>query len=117
MHIAADQKISERSLRANFRRFGKLGLVVHITEMDVALPKGAGRDPGALKMQAQQYEKVLRACLQTPQCKAFLTWGLTDKYSWIDDTSDKTAALLLDGDYKPKPAYDAVKKLLESEGF
>jgi endo-1,4-beta-xylanase len=65
-------------------------------------------------MQAKQYEKVLRACLQTPQCQAFLTWGLTDKYSWIDDTSEKTAPLLLDGDYKPKPAYDAVRRLLDS---
>jgi|GEM_PF-836104 len=113
-HISYDQDLSEESVRANFKRFGDLGLDVHVTEMDVSIPKDKSRDPDALQKQAGQYRKILGACLQTPRCRAFLTWGLTDKYTWIDDSSDKTAPLLLDRQYRPKPAYDAVRALLET---
>jgi endo-1,4-beta-xylanase len=106
-HISYDQDLPEASLRANFKRFSDLGLVIHITEMDVALPDDKKNDADALQMQARQYEKFLRVCLETRGCQAFLTWGLTDKYSWID-----ARGLLLDKNYAPKPAYDAVARLL-----
>ena len=108
-HIAYDQDLPEESLKANFKRFSDLGLVVHITEMDVAIPNDKAADPEALQKQAGQYEKYLRVCLETPNCRAFLTWGLTDKYSWIDSTG-----LLLDKNYAPKPAYDAVSRLMSA---
>ena len=107
-HIAIDQDLPEESLRANFKRFSDLGLVIHITEMDVAIPDALRRDADALQKQAGQYEKFLRVCLATPNCRAFLTWGLTDKYSWID-----SSALLFDKNYVPKPAYDSVNRLLQ----
>jgi endo-1,4-beta-xylanase len=108
-HISYDQDLPEESLRANFKRFSDLGLVIHITEMDVAVPNGKEHDADALQKQARQYEKYLRVCLETPNCQALLTWGLTDKYSWVD-----SAALLFDRGYAPKPAYDAVKRVLNA---
>jgi endo-1,4-beta-xylanase len=106
-HVSYDQDIPEASLRANFKRFSDLGLVIHITEMDVAIPDDKKNDADALQLQARQYEKFMRVCLETRGCQAFLTWGLTDKYSWID-----SRALLLDKNYAHKPAYDAVARLL-----
>ena len=74
------------SLAANLARLTALGVQVHITEMDVALPldaTGALLDQADLARQADIYRFVATACLQQPGCTAFQTWGFTDKYSWI----------------------------------
>jgi endo-1,4-beta-xylanase len=108
------------SLAANISRLTALGVQVHITEMDVALPldaKGALLDQKDLERQADIYRFVAAACFQEPRCTAFQTWGFTDKYSWIPGyTKTKGAALPFDQSYAPKPAYDALLKVLEREG-
>ncbi|HYG79719.1 MAG TPA: endo-1,4-beta-xylanase [Pyrinomonadaceae bacterium] len=101
------------SVRANIARLAALGLQVHITEMDVALNVDAeGRllDQADLERQAEMYRLIAAACFEQPRCTAFMTWGVTDKYSWIPDhTKGKQgAALLFDQSYAPKPAYRAV---------
>jgi endo-1,4-beta-xylanase len=105
------------SLAANMSRLTALGVQVHITEMDVALPldaNGVLLDPGNLARQAEIYRFVATACVQQPGCTAFQTWGLTDKYSWIPGYTKgaKGAALLFDQNYAPKPAYDALREVL-----
>jgi endo-1,4-beta-xylanase len=105
------------SIAANIARFTKLGIQVHITEMDVGLPvDAAGRvlDPADLLRQAQIYREIAAACMQSPGCTALQTWGFTDKYSWIGwfTHGTKGAGLLFDRQYKPKPAYDAVREVL-----
>lgn len=100
------------AVAANIARLTKLGVQIHITELDVSLPvdaNGQARDED-LRRQAEVYRGVLRACLQNPGCTAIQTWGFTDKYSWIGSHSHGTlgAALPFDRAYKPKPAYDAM---------
>lgn len=100
-------------IAANIRRLAKLGLVVNITEMDVALPlahPGATPTPQQSALQAKVYGHVASICAKLPACTAFQTWGVTDKYSWIPGYTKgkRGAALLFDSDYKPKPAYAAV---------
>lgn len=112
MHVDINSAPDEASLRANFKRFSDLGLVIHVTEMDVGIPGGRGDDPDALQAQADVYVMVMRACLDTPTCQAFLTWGLTDKYTWLN-SRDESAPLLLDVDYQLKPAYFAIEELLD----
>jgi endo-1,4-beta-xylanase len=47
-------------------------------------------------------------------CAALLTWGFTDKYSWIPSFRPGSgAALPFDADYQPKPAYYAMQRALE----
>ncbi|HEY0379793.1 MAG TPA: endo-1,4-beta-xylanase [Pyrinomonadaceae bacterium] len=101
------------SISANIERLAALGLQVHITEMDVALPVDAAgrlRDPEDLARQAEVYRLVAAACFASPRCTAFQTWGVTDRHSWIPNYTkgEKGAALLFDRDYAPKPAYRAV---------
>lgn len=105
------------SISANIGRFTALGLQVHITEMDVALPVDAAgqvRDPEDLQRQAEIYRQIAAACLAHPGCTAIQTWGFTDRYSWIGSHFHHTqgAALLFDGHYRPKPAYEAVRREL-----
>jgi endo-1,4-beta-xylanase len=105
------------SISANIARFTKLGVQVHITEMDIGLPvdsAGAVVDPSDLVRQAQLYREITNACLRNPGCTAVQTWGFTDKYSWIGWFTHKTKGdgLLFDQQYRPKPAYEAVEHAL-----
>jgi endo-1,4-beta-xylanase len=117
MHIA-NLHADVASISANIKRFTALGVQVHITEMDVALPVDAGGSARAedLERQADIYRQIAGACLSHPGCTAIQTWGFTDKYSWIGSHSKHTqgAALLFDRDYRAKPAYAALRNALET---
>jgi len=117
MHIA-NLRADVASISANLKRFTALGVQVHITEMDVALPVDASGNPRAedLQRQAEIYRGIASACVSQPGCTAIQTWGFTDEYSWIGSHSKKTqgAALLFDRDYRAKPAYEALRNALES---
>lgn len=115
MHIPRMQ-IDIASVDANIKRFTALGLQVHITEVDVALPVDAegNAQPEDLKTQADIYRQIATTCLSHPGCTAIQTWGFTDKYSWIGSHSKHTqgAALLFDRNYQPKLAYEALRNAL-----
>ena len=117
MHIA-HLHADVASISANIKRFTALGVQVHITEMDVALPVDAEGNPRAedLQLQAEIYRQIAGACVSHPGCTAIQTWGFTDKYSWIGSHSKQTegAALPFDRNYRAKPAYDALRGALES---
>ena len=106
------------SLAANLARLTALGVQVHFTEMDVAVPltaNGVPLDQADLARQADIYRFVAKACLQQRGCTAFQTWGFTDKYSWIPGYTKgaKGRALLFDQEYLPKPAYHALREVFE----
>ncbi|MFI5114902.1 MAG: endo-1,4-beta-xylanase, partial [Terriglobales bacterium] len=117
MHIA-NLHADVTSISANIKRFTALGVQVQITEMDVALPVDAGGNARAedLERQADIYRGIAAVCLSRPGCTAIQTWGFTDKYSWIGSHSKKTqgAALPFDRDYRAKPAYSALRSVLEA---
>jgi endo-1,4-beta-xylanase len=103
------------TLEANFKRFSELGLQIHITELDVPLAKGDAGDPAKLAAQAAIYKTMLATCLKFKNCTMFMTWGFTDKYSWIDYLPNMTAALLFDKNFAKKPAYYALYDTLKSK--
>ena len=115
MHIS-NLHADVASISANIARFTALGVQVHITEMDVALPVDSNGNASArdLQRQADLSGQIASACRSHPGCTAFQTWGFTDKYSWIGWHSNGTegAALLFDRNYLPKPAYRAVRNAL-----
>jgi len=105
------------SISENIGRFTALGVQVHITEMDVALPVDANGNARSreLQLQADVYRKIAAAsCLPHAGCTAIQTWGFTDKYSWIGSHSKHTqgAALLFDREYRSKPSYEGLKQTL-----
>ena len=113
MHVE-NLHVDAASVSANIRRLTALGLQVHITELDVAIPVDASGNPRHvedLDRQAEIYRLIASACLAHPGCTALQMWGFTDKYSWIGSHSGHTqgAALLFDREYRPKPAYDALQ--------
>lgn len=94
------------SVKKNFERFEKLGLEIHITEMDIPIQKGTGSYEEKLVEQAKVYKEILEVALLIKAFKALVVWGVSDASNWIDYISgEKDAPLLFDREYKKKPAY------------
>jgi endo-1,4-beta-xylanase len=94
------------SYAKNLDRFAKLGLELHITELDIRLNDNT---PASLAAQARLYGEITTLCVQQPACKLIQTWGVTDKTSWIPQFyKGQGWALLWDENYQKKPAYQAV---------
>jgi endo-1,4-beta-xylanase len=109
-HLAVQYGFPAR-MAANMRRFAALGLDVAITEADVRMPLPATK--ASLATQAADYGKLMQACLAVERCVSFTVWGFSDRYSWIPGWfPGEGAADLLDARFRPKPAYDAIRKLL-----
>ncbi len=108
--VHVDQGFSPQrvGMAENLERFARLGLEIHITEMDVRL---VGGQPQAerLEAQARVYQEVLQVCLRQPRCKVFTLWGFTDAYSW----RAASEPLIFDDRYQPKPAYFALQRTLQ----
>jgi endo-1,4-beta-xylanase len=98
-------------MKDNGRRLADLGLEVSITELDVRIP--IPPTDTMIENQAKMYKKVTETCLALPNCKAIVTWGFTDKHSWVPGFfSGEGAALPFDETYKPKLAYEAIRAAL-----
>lgn len=110
--VGFSTKTSFTNIDQNIKRYATLGLDVAITELDVAIANTdyAADSIGFIAKQATDYDNIIKLCLNNPNCKTILTWGFTDKYSWIPASSSNTKghALIYDNAYKAKPAYYAM---------
>jgi endo-1,4-beta-xylanase len=115
---ADETKFNPTKLRTFLKEIADLGLKIMITEMDVTdqkLPLNAGvRD----RIIARVYEDYLSAVLEEPAVIAVLTWGLSDRYTWLSDykpREDKAAvrSLPLDAELKRKLAWNAIARAFE----
>jgi endo-1,4-beta-xylanase len=104
-----DEPAKLESFAKNLDRFAKLGLELHITELDVRLDDAT---PASFTAQAKLYGELASICVRQPACKLIQTWGLTDKYSWIPRAFPGHGwALLWDETYQKKPAYEALRSV------
>ncbi|GAB4233716.1 MAG: hypothetical protein Kow00109_06520 [Acidobacteriota bacterium] len=114
-HLRLPWAPTKTRMKENFARFTELGLEVAVTELDVGIPT-PGITAEELERQAEIYRNVLEACLETEGCKTFVTWGFTDKHTWIPGFTDGKydAPLPWDENYQPKPAFFALLETLRS---
>ena len=96
----------------------KMGLKVLVTEMDVndryLAPAIGPRDAAVAKM----YGSYLGTVLRDPAVIAVLTWGITDKYTWLDREDSRADGeperpLPFDAEMQPAPAFAAEVKALQ----
>ncbi|HVL40101.1 MAG TPA: endo-1,4-beta-xylanase [Fimbriimonadaceae bacterium] len=100
------------SVQANFERFANLGLVIHVTELDIRLSSGT---PEAFAEQADFYRKFVELCRRQDAVKLIQMWGISDRDSWIPGWFEGFGwPLLWDSKMKKKPAYFAVLEALRS---
>ncbi|CAF1340971.1 unnamed protein product [Rotaria sp. Silwood1] len=94
----------------NAQRLIDNGFEFMVTELDIAIPINGGnpRDPNDVEKQGRLYRSLLKYVLHfSPKCRALITWGFTDRYSWVPAFYNGTegAALPTDWNYQPKSAY------------
>ncbi|BBH22986.1 beta-xylanase [Paenibacillus baekrokdamisoli] len=112
-HLTTDG-VNYNDMTNNFQRFAKLGLDTDITEMDVISHVFKGSFEAKMKATADVYSNVYKIALSLPSCKVFMTWGLKDDHSWLnEDTGFQEYPLLFDNSYNKKPAYTAMESLLK----
>ena len=88
----------------------ELGLQVFLTEMDVndrASPANVAFRDAAV---GAAYKQYLDLVLSDPAVRAVLTWGITDRYTWLNHEDSRTDGqperpLPFDSDYHAKPAF------------
>jgi endo-1,4-beta-xylanase len=102
---------------AFLRDVARLGVRIYITELDVK-DNAMSADVTARDLQvAAVYRDYLAVALAEPAVAAVITWGLSDKYSWIRTSAPRSDGLAvrplpLDADMKRKPAWDAIAAAL-----
>ncbi|MGE5557941.1 MAG: endo-1,4-beta-xylanase [Bacillota bacterium] len=112
MHLNAGWYPDPADIDGNIKRLMDLGLQVHITEMDVRLKEPLSKEK--LEEQAKVYREIMEICLRR-RCQAYITWGFTDRYSWIPHYFfGWNDGLIFDRSYQPKPAYLALIEALKN---
>lgn len=107
-----------KKLRKFLADVASLGLKILITELDVIdkeLPKDIGeRD----RIVASVYEDYLSAVLDEPAVIAVITWGLSDRHTWLANyaprsDSEPVRPLPFDSNLKPKLAWNAMARAFD----
>jgi len=98
-------------VEATLRRFAAFGIDLEITELNVHTWGFAGDEAARLDTQRRFYRDVVAACVAVERCRATTLWLFTDRYptSVEQAIGQDGMPLVLDDDYRPKPAYFGVR--------
>ena len=118
-HLYADRRdFNPAKFRKFLRSVTKLGLKIMITEMDVIdknLPMDLDRRD---RLVAGAYEDYLNLLLAEKAVVAVVSWGVSDRYTWLAEAEPRTdksplRPLVLDRDLKPKLAWNALARAFD----
>ena len=103
------------------RELAAMNLQVFITELDVNDRKLAESVPERDAGVAKTYRDYLTLMLAEPNVTAALTWGITDRYTWLNGLPHASRPdgkperpLPFDYDYQPTPAFFAERDAIDS---
>ena len=82
----------------------ELGVVIHITELDVTAPNSQNPMYDQGVYMKKLFEAIIQADKDGVPIECVTVWGLTDDMSW----KSSTKPLLFYGNLSPKPAYEGV---------
>jgi endo-1,4-beta-xylanase len=123
-HLSTDgmAQFDEARFAGFLKEIADRGLEIMLTELDVidrlAPADTTPRDAAV----AETYRRYLDVALANPAVKTVISWGLTDRNSWIDWTNPRTRRadglrprpLAFDEGFRPKPAYFAIAAALRA---
>jgi endo-1,4-beta-xylanase len=119
-HLTGDlTNFNSRKLRNFLTDIANLGLKIMITELDVTDKKLPAPTIIRDRIVAQIYKEYLSVALDERAVIAVLTWGLTDKYTWLSEYSPrldgrKVRPLPFDEHLQPKLAWNAIAKAFDN---
>ena len=119
-HLRPERKLAEAPYRDFLREIAGMGLVIHVTELDISdrtLPaEVAPRDRAV----AALCERFLDVVLDERAVRAVLTWGLTARHSWLAFAPEVARAdglaprgLPYDGALQPTAMWRAIASALD----
>jgi endo-1,4-beta-xylanase len=118
LSCAGGPPFSAARLRRFLAELADLGLTIQITELDVTDENAPAEEAVRDRLVADTYSRFLETALDEPAVKMVVTWGLSDRHSWIvrKETHESkwrgdgmpSRPLPFDADLKPKPAFDAI---------
>jgi endo-1,4-beta-xylanase len=120
--LAAETRFNPNKLRKFLGEVASMGLKIMVTEMDVA-DRGLPYDYTIRDRRvAQVYEEYLSVVLDEPATIAVLTWGLSDRYTWLSKhrpraDKAKVRPLPLDRELKPKLAWHGIARAFDSRSL
>ncbi|WP_146688335.1 endo-1,4-beta-xylanase [Bradyrhizobium canariense] len=114
-HLFAGRSIDDDGLQAMLAEIKALDLDVLITELDVIDYELPGKVAERDAMVAAMANQFLRAVGEVVRPKAILTWGLSDRYTWVPTYFKRrdgmpNRPLPLDADLHRKPLYDVIEE-------
>jgi endo-1,4-beta-xylanase len=116
--------IDERGVRDFIRAIADLGLAVTITELDVKEADVVAPVDVRDARVAEHTQRYLDIVLSEPGVRGIITWGLSDRFSWLSDchaaasapaTAQQNRGLPYDAAFTRKPMYWAISRSLNPE--
>jgi endo-1,4-beta-xylanase len=114
-HLFADRTIDRDGLQALLAEIKALKLDVWVTELDVIDYELPGKIGERDALVAGSASRFLDAVCEVVRPKAILTWGLSDRYSWVPIYFKRrdgmpNRPLPLDAELKRKPLFDVIEE-------
>jgi endo-1,4-beta-xylanase len=114
-HLFSDRAIDRDGLQAFLSEIEALKLDVLITELDVVDYELPGKVSERDALVAKKAAEFLSAVCEVVRPKAILTWGLSDRYTWVPIWFKRpdgmpNRPLPLDADLKRKPLFDVIEQ-------
>jgi endo-1,4-beta-xylanase len=114
-HLKGELEIDKEGLGAFVRELRKAGLAILVTELDV-VDNQLSADLPTRDAQVARADEFIAAITAEAPLGALLTWGITDRYTWVPmyfKRSDglPNRPLPLDESYRAKPFMQALNRL------
>jgi endo-1,4-beta-xylanase len=111
-HLSVHKLMNTKEFGAFLENVKALGLKVTITELDVDLAHLSGRIDDRIAI-AQNYVKAyLDVVQQSVEIDTLLTWGLSDRYSWLkSENGDSKGALPLDTELRRSALWNTLDEV------
>jgi len=106
-HLSGASEVDKDGLSRFVEDVNGLGLDILVTELDVIDDKLPGSIPVRDQIVATRVHDFLSAITDVVEPKAILTWGITDRYTWVPmwysrNDGQPNRPLPLDAEYRPK---------------
>jgi endo-1,4-beta-xylanase len=116
-HLALSEPFDQKVYRSFLNEVSARGLKILITELDVNDQTGPADVAARDQLVADRYARFLDVALDEKRVVELVTWGLSNRYTWLNPgydprfgRADKLPCrpLPFDHDFQPTPAYQAL---------
>ncbi|MGG6296792.1 endo-1,4-beta-xylanase [Leptolyngbya sp. AN02str] len=113
------ETFNPEKLRSFLADIASMGLKIMITEMDVIDQKLPADIATRDRVVASVYEDYLSVVLDEPAVAGVMTWGLSDRYTWLANEKAREDGLAvrplpLDSEFQRKPAWHAIARAFDN---